>query len=311
MTDALASARPVLHLSGAKLRAALEQLIAAAESVGGIERLVAAVKLRGDVFRDRVGDGRMLTRAAFDDVLPLMPTVRRRIGPVIEAHGWPSVQNAVADLLHNAHVPGSADHRIAAFEDTLRLRLGPLHSPLRGGAGGGGGSPSGDASSAPLSGGDEQRNVRCLRDLAAELLHATHPEHYPLMARWVWDAKTNTGVLREIWHDPDAGDDVDHVVIPADDQHETFLVLREELSQFLADNGIFRDMLWYVDALQAQVYAIYINAQGGAYLKGDFQAIGDPLEHTKRILGLDRIHGRRKGTVDGEAYDSDSMKRLV
>ncbi len=49
-------------------------------------------------------------------------------------------------------------------------------------------------------------------------------------------------------------------------------MLREELSQFLSDNGIFRDMLWYVDLLQAQIYGDYINAQGGAYLKTDFSA---------------------------------------
>ena len=105
------------------------------------------------------------------------------------------------------------------------------------------------------------------------------------MTRWIWDAKANTGVLREIWHDPIAGDEIDHVKIAVSDSHETFLVLREELSQFLSDNGIFTDMLWYNDVLSAQIYSIYINAQGGAYLKGDFQAIGDPLEHTRRILG--------------------------
>ena len=48
-------------------------------------------------------------------------------------------------------------------------------------------------------------------------------------------------------------------------------------------------MLWYVDLLQAQIYGDYINAQGGAYLKTDFSAESDPLEHTRRILGLDRI----------------------
>lgn len=135
---------------------------------------------------------------------------------------------------------------------------------------------------------------RFLRDLAAELLHACHPEHYPLMTRWVWDAAANTGVVREIWHDAASGsDDVDRIVIDLPDEHETFLVLREDLSQFLSDNGIFRDVLWYGDLLLAQVYAIYINAQGGAYLKGDFQAVGDPLEHTRRMLGLDLRSGRQ------------------
>ncbi len=259
-------ARPTLHLSGPKLRAALGTLIAAAENVGGIERFAQAVALKAAVMEDRLGHGRagQLERAAFDEILPLMPTVRRRVGSLIAQQGWPQVRAAIVTLLHDAHVPGTADARVAAFEGTLRTPPSPhalrLHLP-----------------------------PRFIRDLAAEILHAAHPEHYPLMTRWVWDAHANTGVLREIWHDTASGsDDVDRIVIGVPDTHETFLVLREELSQFLADTGIFRDMLWYVDLLCAQIYADYINAQGGAYLKTDFNAgATDPLEHTRRILGLD------------------------
>jgi hypothetical protein len=294
-------ARPTLHLSGPKLRAALEQVIAAAETVGGIERFVAAIGLRAVVFQDRLGEGKAatLTRATFEEVLPLMPTVRRRIGAIIDAVGWPAVHTAIVALLADAKVPGTADERVAQFERDLGLRS----------RGAGDGSPAAEREGAQPS--YRAAHHRCRRDLAAELLHAVYPEHYPLMTRWVWDATPNTGVLREIWHDPVSGDDVDHIVIEAPDTHETFLVLREELSQFLSDNGIFKDMLWYVDALMAQVYAIYINAQGGAYLKGDFQAIGDPLEHTRRILGLDRIHGRHRGAVDGEARAGEAIASLA
>ena len=134
-----------------------------------------------------------------------------------------------------------------------------------------------------------QQGNRFTRDLAAEILHNVMPEHYPLMQRWVWDTKTNSGVIREIWH----GDDVDHMVIDIADGYETFLVLREELSQFLSDNGVFRDMLWHVDLLCAQIYGDYINAQGGAWLKTEFGSDSDPLEHTRRIIGLDRVAGKR------------------
>jgi len=41
-------------------------------------------------------------------------------------------------------------------------------------------------------------------------------------------------------------------------------MLREELSQFLSDNGFFRDILQYVDILCAQIYAQYICEQGGS-----------------------------------------------
>jgi hypothetical protein len=273
--------RPTLHLSGPKLRAALEQVIAAAEPVGGVERFASAVRLRSEVIRDRVGDGTQLSWAAFDEVVVLMPTVRRRIGATVDALGWPAVQTAIIDLLCGAIAPGTADQRIAGFE---RLTV-PQASP---------------------------RMPRFPRDLAAELLHACYPEHYPLMTRWVWDAKANTGVVREIWHDTKSGtDDVDHVLIDVPDTHDAFLVLREELSQFLAANGIFRDMLWYVDLLQAHIYAIYISAQGSVYLKADFAAEGDPLEHTRRILGMDRIGGKRGQALPQADADTNSMKRLA
>jgi hypothetical protein len=294
--------RPTLHLSGPKLRAALEQVIAAAETVGGIERFAAAVGLRAVVFQDRLAKGKaaILTRATFDELLPLMPTVRRRIGAIIDVVGWPALHAAIVALLDNATVPGTADQRVAQFEEALHM-------------------PAGRASARDPAATRDTLNPaskgahRCIRDLAAELLHAVHPEHYPLMTRWMWDARANTGVLREIWHDPVAGEDVDHVMIDVPDTHESFLVLREELSQFLSDNGIFKDMLWYVDVLAAQVYSIYINAQGGAYLKGDFQAIGDPLEHTRRILGLDRVTRGRQDTdttIDGEGHEVQAAKFL-
>ena len=142
---------------------------------------------------------------------------------------------------------------------------------------------------------------RWTRDLAAELLHNSDPERYPLMTRWVWDAGINTGVLREIWHGPD----VDHVTIAARDDYATFLVLRAELSQFLSGNGVFRDVLQFVDMLCAQVYAGYIGEQGGSYLRTDFTAPEDPMLHSRRLLGLDGIRpgtGRlRIKTIDGEA----------
>lgn len=285
----IGTSRPTLHLSGPKLRAGLEALIAASEPVGGIEQLARALKMKSALFRDDLSDGRAATleQAKFDALVRFMPTVRRRIGVLIADRGWPVLREAIAGLLDDALVPGTADARSTAFEIAIR---GAGRRPLAG-------ERLGEQPA--HRGGD-----RYLRDLAAELLHNVYPEHYPLMTRWVWDAAANTGALREIWHDVAAGsDDVDRIVIDIPDTHETFLALREELSQFLSGNGIFRDMLWYVDLLCAHIYGEYINAQGGAYLKTDFNAgATDPLEHTRRILGLDgRGAGprRRAFAIDG------------
>ena len=146
----------------------------------------------------------------------------------------------------------------------------------------------------------DDRDHRWVRDLAAELLHYADAERYPLMTRWVWDASANTGVLREIWH----GEEVDHMTIDVPDRYATFLVLREELAQYLATNGVFRDVLFYIDVLLAQVYAGYIGERAGSYLRTDFATAEDPMLHTRRILGLDGIDERGRSKLkapDGRA----------
>lgn len=256
----------VLHLSGPKLRAALERALVGAERVGGAERFVAALRLKHEVIAERLQRERLatLSRTDFAEMCLLMATVRRRIGRLIDAVTWPRVREAVEELLADAHMPGTGDERLRRFETRLVARAGT--SPASKGRPG---------------------SWRFVRDLGAEVLHGALPEHYPLMTRWVWDAHANTGALREIWHDPVAGTDVDSLLIDVPDTHETFLTLRQELSQFLSENGVFRDMLWYVDLLLGQVYADYIDAQGAAWLKTDFSAESDPIEQTRRILGVD------------------------
>lgn len=289
VTSSDATERPVLHLSGEKLRIALTQVLRSAEPLGGIEKLVDAVKLRAEFLQSRFGATEIeaLEKSGFDEAVTLMATVRRRIGGVVSTHGWPVVRSALTDLVRDAQVPGTGDQRIQRFHSRLAI------------------AASGERDSRA-----ERSDNRSIRDLAAEVLHAVYPETYPLMARWIWDARTNTGALREIWHDPVRGDDLNDVVIPAADNHETFLVLREELSQFLSDNGVFRDMIWYVDIVLAHIYATYINAQGGAYIKADFSTDEDPLEHTRRLLGLDRPGGKRWALVAGEAFEVEDLRRL-
>jgi len=265
-----------LELSGAKLRAAVEALIKASDTVGGVERFASFIRTKSEVFQERLGNDAVerLERNRFEEIVPLMATVRCRLGKPLDNMGWPALRSAMVALLDGAKVPGTGDTRIAAF-----CRCFP-----------------------------EGRDGRFARDLASEILHNVYPEHYPLMMRWVWDVRVNTGVLREIWH----GENVDHLVIDVPDDLETFILLREELSQFLSSNGIFRDVLWYVDLLSAQIYGDYINSQGGAYLKADFGETAAPLEQSWRILGLDRI-GKSSGSsavIDGSTLASKLIGRV-
>jgi hypothetical protein len=265
--------RPVLELSGDAIRASLQSAIGGAEDQGGIERYVDAVKLKSSMFQQAVDDVDNLELESFKGLCTFMSTVRRRIGPWLNEDAFGNVREGLSDLLDD-ETP--VDARLAAF--CARF--------------------------------PEDKKHRWVRDLATEMLHNAEPERYPLMNRWVWDARANTGVLREIWH----GENVDHITIPVGDGHGTYLVLREELSQFLSDNGFFRDVLQYVDILCAQVYAQYICEQGGSYLRTDFSAPEDPMQHTRRLLGLDGVRpgsGRtRLKSIDGEAFVIDDNNLL-
>ncbi len=244
-----APAKPLLELSGPKLKLALEMLVGRSEEQGGVEAYVEALKVKCRLFRDTIDRG--LDLEGWRSLCAHMSTVRRRIGPYAQPEGFEAVRPSVSRLMADLEKTSDTDARIGEFCAAF----------------------------------PEDREHRWVRDLAAELLHHVDPERYPLMTRWVWDARANTGVIREIWH----GEEIDHTTLDVPDSYAVFLALREELAQYLATNGVFRDVLFYVDVLLAQVYAGYIGERGGMYLRTDFATPEDPMLHTRRILGLDGV----------------------
>jgi len=267
--------RPQLHLSGPLLARALETLIAGTDAQGGIEYWIDALKLKSRMFQQALSQGHPadLPAETFKGLCAFMASVRRRVGSFLEQPAYSQMVDAIAELLSDVRNSTNTDVRMAAF--CARFPCDNRH--------------------------------RWVRDLAAEILHGADPERYPLMTRWVWDRKANTGVIREIWF----ADEVDNMTIEVPDGYETCLMLREELSQYLTENGVFRDVIWYVDLLCAKIYADYVAAQGGVYLRADFSAPDDPMQHTRRLLGLDGVHagsGRtRLKTIDGEAFVLQEM----
>ena len=274
------TARPRLELSGPILARGFETLVAGTDAQGGIEHWIDALKLKSRMFQQALGGlvddpSRGIPPDSFKGLCAFMSSVRRRVGPYLEQPDYDRLAAALGGLLDGARDTSTTDARLQAF--CARF--------------------------------PDDRRHRWVRDLAAEVLHNLDPERYPLMCRWVWDRKANTGVIRELWFD----DNVDNITLQVPDGYETCLVLREELGQWLTNNGVFRDVIWYVDLLCAKIYADYIAAQGGVYLRADFSAPGDPMEHTRRLLGLDGVRagsGRtRLKTIDGEAFvidDSDT-----
>jgi hypothetical protein len=263
---------PRLELSGPKLAMAFERLANGLEECGGIERHVEALKAKSLLFSRTfldAGAGEP-DLPSFKALCALISTVRRRVTPYVEVQRFGVMRTAITGLLDGRGDTTTTDSRMAAFRGAF----------------------------------PEDREHRWVHDLAAEILHNLDPERYPMMLRWVWDAQTNTGVIREIWHAGN-GADVDQIEIDVPSNYATYLMLREELSQFLADNGVFRDVIWYVDLLTAQIYADYVGEQGGVYLRADFSRPEDPLMHLRRLLGLDGIGANgqtRLKSADGKAF---------
>jgi len=264
--------RPVLELSGPKLRRAFESLIESAEETGGVERYVGALALKASLFEEVLGKGRVreLSEAEFCDLAAFITPVRRRVAAWLGGNGFAAMRGRLEALLHGWSDLATTDRRVAAF-----------------------------VASFPAD-----REHRWVRDLAAEVLHFTAPERYPLMTRWMWDARVNTGVLREIWF----SEETEASTIAVGDGFATFAMLREELEGFLQANGVFRDLAFYGDLFCAHVYAAYINDKGGQYLHAEVcgSARFDPMAHTRRLLGLDAVDtesGRtRLKLIDGKAY---------
>lgn len=261
---------PVLDLSGHRLRRVFENMVQSAEPTGGVERYITALMLKASLFEELLGKGHIdkLTKEEFLDLAAFVTPVRRRIGQWLADNDFSIMRQRLIELLTGWSDTASADERIAGF----------------------------------LASFPADKAHRWVRDLAAEALHFSAPDRYPLMCRWVWDAKVKTGVLREIWH----AEDVDAAQIDADDDYLMHATLSEELQGFLAGEGVFRDLPFYTDLLMAHVYAAYINDRGGQYLRTDFSMEGDPMLHTRRMLGLDAVDtetGRtRLRLIDGQAH---------
>ncbi len=272
------AALPELHLSGPVLQQALQNAVTGCEPMGGVERYVAALKLKNTLFQEALLNDavQVMTVETFAGLCAFMSTVRRRVAPYLEEDAFEGMKKAIAALLDGLKDTSTADARLAAFMAAF----------------------------------PQDKKHRWVRDLGAEILHNADPERYPLMTRWMWDRKTNTGVLREIWFD----DQIDHITLDIPDNYDMFLLLRQELGQYLTENGIFADVLNYIDLLCAHIYADYICAQGGSYLRTDFSSPQDPMQYTRRLLGLDGIRARSNKTrlksIDGTAYVLDDADLL-
>ena len=248
MSFQTASNPPVLHLDGGTLRTALNSMTACSEQLGGIEIIIEGLRGKSLLFqRTFSGDGMTMTDTEFFDACAFMPTVRRRIRPILKSKGFDHLQSALTKLLDGV-----------SFENVDSRRM-ELARNLR-----------------------TSEKDRWIQDLAAEVLHFREPETFPLMTRWIWDGESNSGVLREVWF----SDTQDfHLNVAGDIR--THLELRKELYGFLEDSGVYANHHFIIDILFAWIYSQYIGSQGGSFLKTEFNHSGTPFNYALRMLGLD------------------------
>jgi hypothetical protein len=232
-------------------------LVRDAEDSGGLQRLVGALEKKHALFAVALEIDALdrMGAEALEALLECVFPARRRL-PVAGGHEQALAE--IRDLLYGEVALGA---RMEGFADAL--------------------------------GGNNAKLRRAAWDFGAELLHFGQPERYPLMTRWVWDARAGSGALREFIRGGDALREIALEATP-----EAFEGARLALTEQLAVQGFYRDVPYLIDLLLAQAYADYLRAMssGLGLLRADFGAQHDPVDLVVKLLGIDspRRSGRSR-----------------
>ncbi len=220
------------------------EFVALADAGAGLQAYVDALETKHRLFAAALAAPAQLDLAGVEKLLGTVFTARRKLYPAIEALGAEGFAARAAQLLRG-------EATIGAFSDALPMpeERAPRRK-LRGAA----------------------------HDFAAELLHFADPARHPLMTRWVWDASSASGALRELMREEHAVD-VDHAAA------------RAWLFERIAEQGIWRDQHWLADLVLAMAYVTYFRAMTGGVLGSDFTRASTPEEQLRKLLGLDAAGG--------------------
>lgn len=242
--------------------------LALAEAGTGLPAYVESLEAKHRLFAQALAPQRrpQLGLQAIGALLETAFTARRKLFPLLERMGADALRIAIDALLQD---DAPADARIAAFCAALPF--------------------------APAEGREARMRDRKLRgaahDFAAELLHFSDPQAQPLMTRWVWDASTSSGALRELMNVPESAA---RVALAA--SADTYLGARDWLIERVTAQGIYRDHHWWADLLLAMAYIDYFRAMTGGTLGSDFMRASNPDEQLRKLLGIEpeRTGGRSR-----------------
>ncbi|MFA5171488.1 MAG: hypothetical protein WC426_07965 [Sulfuriferula sp.] len=230
-----------------------------AEDDAGVDAFLASLQAKHELFSNLLAEEK-LAELSMESVEALLETVfsaRRRVYPSIEILGIDDTRERVRNLLY-----GKANllDRLDLFSDVVVS------------------DESADKETRKLA----AKNKRAAFDFGAELLHFNNPIKYPLMTRWVWDQNTVSGALREFIRGNDTMPDV-----PLGNSPEMYEGARTWLATQLAEQGLYKDVHFWVDLVQAQAYAEYFRSMAEGMLSADFGRASGPSDHIKKFLGID------------------------
>lgn len=235
------------------------RMLATVELDGGIEAYLASLGAKHHAYAELLEQSRLerLTLEDLELLLDRVFTARRRMFPALESMGVTCAAALVGELLYGTAPLGS---RIQSFVDTMPGAEGMGRDSINAAA----------------------KVRRAAWDFASELVHFNDPEKYPLMSRWVWDQSTQSGALREFIRGSDAMGE-----IPFNNTPELFEGGRKWLAEQIAEQGIYRDIPYWIDLVMAEAYTTYFRSVTEGSLGADFGRGGPAYEQMRKLLGID------------------------
>lgn len=230
-----------------------------AEEDAGIDVFLASLQAKHVLFSNLLAEDKLvnLTMESVEALLETVFSARRRVYPAFEQLGLDEVKVRIGNLLYGKAL---LIDRLDQFSDVVVS------------------DENADKETRKIA----AKNKRAAFDFGAELLHFNNPIKYPLMTRWVWDQNTVSGALREFIRGNDALPDV-----PLGNSPEMFEGARAWLATQLAEQGLYKDVHFWVDLVQAQAYAEYFRSMAEGMLSADFGRASGPSDHIKKFLGID------------------------
>lgn len=265
--DVLAPAELRIKLDPGVFASKFECMLEAVEDQGGLPVFIESLTKKHELFARALDETSLVTlgRDGRDALLETVFTARRKLPDVFAKLELSEINAAIRELIYGT---APLSERMSAF-----VAIVPV-------------VPSDDRAV-------KKANLKLHRaawDFAAELLHYRKPEQYPLLSRWVWDANTVSGAMREFI----AGNDTLRES-PFDNRPETFEAVRQWMAEQLSTSGVYRDIPFLIDMVLGWAYADYMRAMSSSMglIEAEFGGKQDATEPMRKILGIDLA--RRSG----------------